>query len=218
MTHSEDISYETMREKWDYYSTIIRIPNSKEYQAIWKDWREKHSVSKKKIKLLYDFIAGKPIQSDIDIEITMIKNKETMILKDLDNRKRYQYHMLCDKIGLHHKSKTCDSCRHLYIIKPDIWLWEFTKPNPYSKTPDFYEKRRNKIAAEKSTYVKKNRAEQKSEEQMRTNCCRCRLNGLEVELFCSVYFGGIYCEKCLDRVDDGHGEMLSCHKYEPVFW
>ena len=47
-------------------------------------------------------------------------------------------------------------------------------------------------------------------------CDECGANGLEKELLVSVYIQGIYCEDCLEIVDDGNGDTLDCHKFETI--
>jgi hypothetical protein len=65
----------------------------------------------------------------------------------------YYIHSLCDKIELHHESKSHPKKKYtkfLYIYKPKIWLWEYTEKNPYLKGKEFYEKQKNQQRIKKN--------------------------------------------------------------------
>jgi len=47
-------------------------------------------------------------------------------------------------------------------------------------------------------------------------CSNCGTNGLESQLYMSVYITNIYCEDCLEIMSDGDGYPLNCHKFEPI--
>ena len=48
-------------------------------------------------------------------------------------------------------------------------------------------------------------------------CSICEKNGLETDLFHSVYIRGIYCNDCLEVESDGTGGTLSDHKFERFY-
>lgn len=143
--------------------------------------------------------------------IPIEKQDNVIILKSLQPDERYKIHILCDKIGLHHQSivntTTSKSKKCLHITKPNVWKWEFSKPNPYGKTPEFYEQRKAE---------RENKYEARQERLSRKYCCGCDANGLDTELFCSPYIRGLYCEDCLEIESDGEGGVLSDHKFEPI--
>ena len=206
-----DLVCEKIRKQWDCYSIFFgNDDHFISYEMIWDNWCNKFSVNKNddKIKLLYNFISGNTIQNTNRIETKTTNNTRTLIIKNLSNRQRYLYHLLCDNIGLYHESKPCRHQRYLHISKPDIWLWEFTTPNPLSKPREFYEEHRKRRIAERDNYEMKLLKE--------TFCNGCHQNGYDIELFCSVYVPGIYCMNCLDCTYDGNGDLLSCHKFEPI--
>jgi hypothetical protein len=75
-------------------------------------------------------------------------------------------------------------------------LREFTKKNPYSKNVEI---------------------ESYKEKRLRNSYCDiCERNGLEIELFYSVYIDGVYCNDCLETTSDGDGGRLDDHKFEPL--
>jgi hypothetical protein len=130
-----------------------------------------------------------------------------LILKELNSWERKEYHKLCDEIGLHHESKDFKGSRCLHISKPDEFLFEFSKANPYSMPKEYYEKR-EKEALER---------EQKKIAGIKSIHCReCGISSFESELFYSCYIGGRYCQDCLDTTSDGEGGSLGDHKFEPI--
>ena len=205
---------EKIRKQWDRYSIFFNNDDFISYDMIWNAWCDKFSVNRNddKIKLLYNFISGNIVRNTKNIQIKIINDRRTLILENLSNHQRYLYHLLCDNLGLYHESKTYGrrKKRYLHITKPDIWLWEFTTPNPSSKPRAFYDEQRKRMIEEKRNY--------KTERLRNTFCDECHQNGYDVELFCSVYVRGIYCLDCLDCVSDGNGDLLSCHKFEPIPW
>lgn len=181
-------SNEDIRKNWDRYSKIYEG----DINILWNSWYDKYSIKKtsKKVIILKDFI---------------MDDNELLIMKGLTNKKRLSYHVLCDNIGLHHVSITKNNKRNLHISKPKIWLWEFTLPNPLSK-PHFHSK----------SYSKQEQNDRRIEQMKRKYCRECNTHGSEVELFCSGYINGIYCESCLENISDGEGGYLSDHKFEPL--
>ena len=65
-------------------------------------------------------------------------------MKGLDGDERKHIHSFCDKIGLHHESKSHPkkkNKRFLYIYKPKVWLWEYTEKIHIQKSEEYYIKR-----------------------------------------------------------------------------
>ena len=209
----KNISSDIIRQNWSYYKDIIK--NSPYYEILWNDLENKFNISKSDIylPLLKKFINNelviykKPYLNRITI---ILKDDKTLILKGLDSYDRRHVHLLCDKIGMHHQSKSNlkkKNKKFLYIYKPDIWLWEYTAKNPYSESDAYYEKR------ELEYNIKQ---DQINEKLTRKNCNICDKNGLETELFQSVYISGLYCDDCLENTTDDEGGKLCDHKFEPL--
>ena len=138
------------------------------------------------------------------------EDNNTIVLKGLDNEQRQKVHLLCDKIGLHHKSVKKNNKqrnKHLWIYKPSLWLWEYTEKNPYSKTDEYY------IQLEQKKILQQ---EKHKEKMSRKYCYMCDKNGWDVQLYCSVYIRELYCDNCLETLSDGHGGRLCDHKFEPI--
>ena len=63
-------------------------------------------------------------------------------MKGLTPKERKDIHILCDQIGLHHNSVlTKKNKKHMHIIKPKAWKWEFSEKNQYSRPNEYYEER-----------------------------------------------------------------------------
>lgn len=194
----KNISSETIRQNWLNYKD--EIYNSPYYELLWESLESKFEIDKNDVYLTIfkTFIGGEEIDCEKllfdGIHINQI-NEETLVLKGLTGEERKHIHSLCDKIGLHHVSKSENTYdRFLYIYKPKVWLWEFTEKNPYSKSEEHYGK--GKLS--------------------RKYCCICEKNGLETDLYCSVYIRGLYCEDCLETTSDDDGGKLCDHKFEPL--
>jgi len=208
MSTLKNLSSEYIRKNWtDYKDTIQNTPY---YEVLWDDWKEKFNCiqSDEYLEILIGFINGDKIDVDkIDVDKMLsngikIDNNDILILEELDSDERKYIHMLCDNIGLHHVSKNNSAKkfqRNLYIYKPKVWLWEYTENNPYQKNNKF------------------NKKINKQQKLSRKYCCICERNGLEVELFCSIFIRGLYCSECLDETSDGEGGVLSGHKFEPLY-
>jgi hypothetical protein len=200
----QDISYEVIRQNWTSYQDIMC--NSPYYDLLWENWEKKHNIDKTDIyfMLFKQFIHNedcnrtKPWFDRIYVEQV---NPETLILKGLNGSERKHIHILCDQIGFHHKSISQQKkyVRFLYIYKPNIWLWEYTEPNPHSKSREYYVQRQLQI-----------------DEKLRKiyYCCICGTNGLKTELLCSPYISGTYCNDCLEITSDDDGGKLCDHKFE----
>ena len=211
MNTLKDTSSESIRQNWlDYKDTIY---NSPYYELLWDSLESKFKIDKNDIYLTIfkKFINNEEINYKTPlfgtIHINQI-NDETLLLKGLNGEERKHIHLLCDKIGLHHESKSHPKKKYnrfLYIYKPKVWLWEYTEKNPYSESEEYYKKK------EMEKQLKKQQLE---EELSRTYCCICEKNGLETELFCSIYISGLYCNDCLETTSDGDGGNLSDHKFE----
>jgi hypothetical protein len=212
MNTLKDISSEIIRQNWTNYKD--EMYDSPYYDMLWDSLEKKINIDKTDTYfcILKKFINNEEINYKKPlfdrIHINQIDNK-TLECKGLDNEERKYIHLLCDKIGLHHQSKTHPKKKNkriLYIYKPNIWLWEYTEKNPYSKSDEYYKK----IELEKQK-----RLQELNEQLSRTYCYMCCQNGLETDLFHSVYIRGTYCNDCLEISDD-EGYKLSDHKFEPI--
>ncbi len=213
MNTLQNISTDIIRQNWLNYQDDIY--NSPYYELLWESWENKFEIYKNDMYLpiLKKFINNEEINYKkplLDrIHISQINN-ETLVLKGLDGEERKHIHSFCDKIGLHHQSKSHPkkkNKRFLYIYKPKLWSWEYTERNPYSKSDEYYAK---------LELQKQINQERLKEKLSRRYCCVCDANGLETELFCSVYIRGIYCNDCLECTSDDEGGLLSDHKFEPL--
>ena len=214
MNDIHDIPSEDIRANWSQYKD--EIYNTQQYELLWDSLENKFGIDKTDIYLsiFRKFIDGAEINHKKPlfdrIHINQI-DTNTLVLKGLDSEERKHIHLLCDKIGLHHESKTHPkkhNKRFLYIYKPKIWLWECTEKNPYSKSEEYYAK----VASEKE--IKLKQIEQKKRRQY---CCICNTDGFETQLYRSVYINGLYCDDCLEDESDGDGGKLCDHKFEPLY-
>lgn len=197
MDNLENLAIKVVRENWNIYLDIPEFF----VDFAWNDWYKKFNIDENDfyIKLFRDFIMNKEILKSNTICI----ENNILILKGLDNIERKEIHKLCDNIGLHHVSiLTKKNKKHLHIIKPSIWLWEFSEKNPYSELPEVYE----------------NREKRRNQKLMNKCCYNCGLNALECDLFHSVYIRGTYCLDCLETMSDGDGNTLNDHKFEPIYY
>ncbi len=212
MDSLKDISCETIRQTWTEHKD--EMANSPYYEILWDSLEKKFNLdtSDMYLRIFKKFINNEEINFSKplfnQIYITQI-NSNTLEFKGLDNDQRKNIHLLCDKIGLHHESKTHPkkNKRFLYIYKPNIWLWEYTIKNPYSKSDEFYAQR------EVQRQINQNKMKEKLSKRY---CCICETNGWDTDLFCSVYIRGLYCSDCLETESDGDGGVLNDHKFEPL--
>ena len=137
------------------------------------------------------------------------ENETTLILKGLDYHDRKHVHLLCDKIGLHHKSVQKKKNKHLWIYKPVVWLWEYTGKNPYSESDEKKKLREQKQIQQRQLFKMK---------MQRKYCDGCMVTGWDTQLYCSVYVRELYCDDCLETLSDGGGGggKLGDHKFEPI--
>lgn len=204
-----NISFEDIRKDWTKYSLSISY-DSNIFNDIWNDWINKFKINTNDMFIntfvsnFKEFITKDnfidKIYKRLLCHINKIDNK-TLVIKGLDAEQRKKIHKLCDNIGLHHKSIKVYKNKHLYIYKPEIWLWEFTIRNPFSEDEQVYVHRE---------LMKHTRLRNKY-------CSNCNINGVDATLYHSVYISGYYCESCLDIESDGEGGVLSGHKFEPVY-
>jgi hypothetical protein len=204
MQSLQSLSSEIIRQNWDIYKNIV-IQMPFYYEKIWDEFEKKQELNVETpfYLLLKTFIINKyETKDNINYEMP---NENTIIIKKLDGNDRKKLHLLCDKIGLHHNSETIKGkhLKNVCIYKPAVWLWEYTEKNPYSKDLEYYKKKE----LEKQI---------KEEKRRKKYCCICERNGLEMELFCSVYIRGLYCYECLEMMSDEEGNPLNCHKFEPI--
>jgi hypothetical protein len=203
----KDISSEIVRKNWLNYKD--EVYNTPFYEILWDNLEDKFKIDKKNVylQICKKFINNEKIDNSDCINQL---DEETLVFKGLDGDERKEIHHLCDKIGLHHESKSHPKKKHkrfLYIYKPKIWLWEYTEKNPYSKSAEFYA----------NCELEKQLKQQKMREKLsRKYCCICHDNGLETKLFHSVYIRGLYCWDCINTEDDEYGSELSAHKFEPI--
>lgn len=120
-------------------------------------------------------------------------------LSGIEGARRYELHVLCDELGIHHKSSNNQNTRQLHLYKPDPWFWEFSPKNPYS--------------SERNDSKKSQKAQHRRNKLSRKYCYECGATGLEVELFESPYMSELYCEDCLETTSDGAGGLLCDHKF-----
>jgi len=201
----DTISEEKIRQNWNEYKDKV---TEEKYESLWNDWYKKFGIDKNDAyaEALKLFITDTKFQNKTISTVKIEKvDERTLKLKGTDSNLRKMLHKLCDKIGLHHMSKTVQETkrrqeRYLYIYKPKVWLWEYSEKNPYSESSDYY------TAKEKM----------KNEKLSRMYCCECSVSGLEATLCSSVYMRGLYCEDCLDCISDGDNGVLNDHKFEPV--
>lgn len=223
----QEFSSEIVRQNWLQHKTEIM---DYQYNILWESLEKKMDIHKTDIYycLLKKFIDERERQQEQtesivihDNEIQSFekmgvyierKDENTLIIKGLDGKDRKNIHLLCDKIGLHHQSISHPKKKHkrfLHIYLPTVWLWEYTEKNPYSKSKEFYEQREQD----------RQKKEKEHEERLsRKYCCECGRTGLEIDLFCSVYIRGLYCNDCLETTSDGGEGMLGDHKFEPLYY
>jgi len=209
----QSLSSETIRQNWDEYKKYCI--NTPFYENIWNEFERKQELNVEVpfYLLLKNFVNNSINEYENKNNINYeIPNENTMIINKLDSDKRKFLHLLCDKIGLHHNSQTIKikkgkHLKKMYIYKPAVWLWEYSEKNPYSKDVEYYQKK--ELERQQKEIIKEDKITRKY-------CCICERNGLEVELFCSVYIRGLYCDECLETMSDGEGNPLNYHKFEPI--
>lgn len=209
----QNISCDAIRQNWNNH-TDYDITNSPFYDIVWNDWENKYTEFTKNIfyPILKKFVMGNNIGRIEPYErqyYIIQENESTLILKGLSNDDRKQVHLLCDKIGLHHKSIQNKKNKHLWIYKPVVWLWEYTEKNPYSKSDEYYKLREQKQIQQQQTF---------KEKMKRKYCNGCNVTGWDTQLYCSVYVRELYCDNCLETLSDGDGcgGKLGDHKFEPI--
>ena len=211
-----NISCDVIRQNWNIHKD--NITNSPFYDIIWSDWENKYNDFIKNIfyPILKKFILDHNIGHIDNIDLykyNIIQEKNTLILKGLDKKVRKEVHILCNNMGLYHKSvKITNSKKDLLIYEAPNWLWEYTDPNPHCSIGEYYKK--------KNQYHEQKRKKQQelldAEELERTYCDGCGKTAVETQLYCSVYIYDLYCDDCLETLSDGDGEPLGCHKFEPI--
>ena len=212
MQSLQELSSATIRKNWDIYKDHI-VVNNYFYDIIWNNFYKKFDSDEMKYVIMFrDFIEGHDIKNN-DIPYHFIKeNDKTLIIKGMNGEERKMIHKLCDKIGLHHNSVNKNKKKkHLYIYLPEKWSFEYTEKNPYSRDDEYYHNL--EILREKQREKNK---EWEREMLQNEECSNCGTNGLESQLYMSVYITNIYCEDCLEIVSDGYGYPLNSHKFEPI--
>jgi hypothetical protein len=205
-----EIGLEEIRKNWTKYSKeFVELNKLNIKNILWEDLVKKFDIDPNDIYFitLKKFANGEELVINETVKQPNIiyQNDSTLEIKGLDGYERKTLHNLCDNIGLHHESKqTGKKKKSLFIYKPDEWLWEFSKPNPFSESKEYYQ---NKEVEWKN----------KMKKLENITCDICDINCLEADLFRSVYFKGLYCEECLDYESDGQGGKLSDHKFEPCY-
>ena len=215
MISLQNITSDGIRQQWNNYQDEIKnIPSF--YDLVWDSWYKKYNIEREDnfVTILRNFIEEKNVENKKPLfdRIYIIQHDEkTIIIKGLTSEERKDIHLLCDKFGLHHESKFHTKKRNkkfLYVYKPSTWLWEYTEKNPYSKGEEYYRNRE---------LERQEQQNKKREKLSRKYCCICDKTGLEVDLFCSVYIRGLYCDECLETMSDGDGGLLCHHKFEPIY-
>ena len=206
----ENISYTEIRKEWHKYNQLIPY-NSIMFNNVWNDWCNKYEIdninifTRTFISNFKEFITNDKFIDKTCKRIQCHFNKiddNTLVIKGLNGDGRKNIHKLCDKIGLHHRSiHTGKKNKHLYIYKPEVWLWEFTIRNPYSEDDSVYIQREQSIINRKNNKY----------------CSSCNTTATQANLYHSVYMSGYYCEDCLNIESDGEGGVLSDHKFEPIY-
>ena len=164
---------ETMRQQWDEYSKVVPT-TSPEYEMLWESWYQKTNTKHDdpNIVILKEFIED--------------TKKTKLCLENYTSKERATMHVLCDKIGLYHKSTgKKKTSRRLRITKPPVWLWDFTEPNPFVKR---FQKDKPRMKTEAELL----------EKLAKFVCDFCDTTGKNANLFVSPYFGNtVVCEHCL---------------------
>jgi hypothetical protein len=209
MESLQQLSTETIRKNWCKNNYLFSI-DSYFYESLWNDLYKKYEFEKNNemeyVLIFRNFIEGKDIISTNNNYIK--EDNKTLIIKGMDGYNRKIIHKICDKIGLHHNSvQKKKGKKHLYIYLPNNWSFEFTERNPYSKDDEYY------INLEKESEEKK---EKYKKWLSNIECYGCSCNGIESQMFKSVYIRNTYCEDCLEVLSDGDGGMLNDHKFEPI--
>lgn len=193
------MNLESQRKEWKYL--VPQTDKEKKlFQKLWKDWVKKFNIYEKSVRLdiVKDFAMGCEVKTSKKI----LLNNDTLLIKNLKNCDMYNLHKILNNLGLHHK--IINNNHILQVFHSEEWRWEYTSENPYSDT----------IIEFKEKYLKKQKV--KRERNTKIKCDNCLKNANEVQILESVYICGQYCDDCLDEVSDGEGDVLSCHKFEPI--
>lgn len=138
------LSHDAIRQNWDKYKDIVI--GTLLHDSLWDSFETKLGICDDDIyyPVLKKFILNQYINNKKRQNIIK-ENDTTLIFKGLDGEDRMILHKFCDKIGLHHVSKPAPNRKknkkHLYVYIPNKWLWEFTEPNPYSESSEYYKKK-----------------------------------------------------------------------------
>jgi hypothetical protein len=180
------ICSEKIRKNWSEQDQII---NNVIYNIIWDTFVDKFHINKNcpYFKILKKFVENDISFKDDNLNFKFIDQK-TLIISKLKNQDRKKLFTLCNHLGLQFNKKN-------KIIKPEIWLWEFSNIKEKSFSQKSY-----------------------SEKKLKSKCCySCKKTAFDSDLFHSIYYSGLYCEECLENESDGEGEKLSNHKYEHYY-
>jgi hypothetical protein len=110
-------SLDHIRRHWDEYISRVRF-GTPEFDILWNAMCERLNI--------------RPDQPYVETLKSFISNhSETEYrIPNLNNVERSKLHALCDKIGLYHESAgTTRADKTLVVSKPNVWLWDYTKPN-----------------------------------------------------------------------------------------
>jgi len=145
-----DICCESIRKNWKEFNITSDNPY---YDILWETFENKFNIDRDNIYLhiFKKFIKKEEIDNIIiENRININKeNSETLTIKGLHRLERKNLHLFCNNFGLHHESKTNKilkkNRRVLYIYMPNIWSWEYTEKNPYSKFKEELENKKKDI-------------------------------------------------------------------------
>jgi hypothetical protein len=196
MNSLKDISSEIIRKNWIELKEYV-LPFM--YNLIYDSFINKFKINKYDIFfiMLKRFIDNGEINYKDTLygRIDVVQVDGTLGLEGLNERERNNICLLCDTIGLHHKQtsynkqlaypkKNINKCLDIY--KPDIWLWEYTEKNPYTKTEEYYDNQE----LEKQRKICKFLLE--------SRCYICHIKIWETKLF--YFIGRYYCKDCRKKI------------------
>ena len=211
MNELTNISNDDIRKNWNIHKTNI-ASTSLQYKSLWDSMEIKLNIDTTDAMyiILKNFTNNEKIsvKKPINNSTQIVQEPHFIIIKGLDSYHRRIIHLLCDKIGLHHDSKCRPKNKKwLFIYRPINWSCEYTEKNPYSESDEYYKQR---------AIEWKDKVQQRGHKSKKKYCRECDRDGLEVELFHSIYMAGLYCEECLEITSDGEGCNLNDHKFEPI--
>jgi hypothetical protein len=184
-------SPDLVRQRWPEYLDQIK-PDSPEFETLWSRMCKRAHI--------YDDDAQVIAFKQFILDPT----KTELVYLGLKAARRSKMHLLCDKIGLVSASDGVASDRRLVVTKPDVWLWDYTKPKDVSRGSsgnDWFGD--NPFGGGRTDY-------------QRRYCNECSMVCSRRELLCSIYYRFLLCHECHDTKSDHNGEPYDAHKWEPL--